>query len=71
MLRPGGLLLFEEIPRHMPDTWIFRTLTVHSRENRFKPEEFAAELASHGLHGTGRIEPHYGGAVFVGAARKS
>jgi hypothetical protein len=28
------------------------------------------QLARHGLHGTGRIEPHFGGALFVGAARK-
>ena len=53
VLRPGGLLLFEEIPRHMLDTWVFRTFTVHPRENRFEADEFAAELARHGLHGTG------------------
>jgi ubiquinone/menaquinone biosynthesis C-methylase UbiE len=70
VLRPGGLLLFEEIPRHVLDTWIFRKLTVHPRENRFEADEFAAELARHGLHGTARIEPHFGGALFVGAARK-
>jgi len=70
VLRPGGLLLFEEIPRHVLDTWAFRTLTVHPRENRFEAPDFAAELARHGLHGTGRIEDHYGGMVFVGAARK-
>ncbi len=70
VLRPGGLLLFEEIPRHMLDTWVFRTLTVHPRENRFEAQEFAAELARHGLHGTGTIEQHFGGALFVGAARK-
>ena len=69
-LRPGGLLLFEEIPRHMLDTWLFRTFTVHPRENRFETDEFAAELAHHGLHGTGRTEPHFGGALFDGAARK-
>jgi ubiquinone/menaquinone biosynthesis C-methylase UbiE len=71
VLRPGGLLLFEEIPRHMLDTWVFRTLTVHPRENRFEADEFAAELARHGLHGTGRVEQHFGGALFVGAARKT
>ena len=38
----------------MLDTWVFRTFTVHPRENRFEAEEFAAELAHHGLHGTGR-----------------
>jgi ubiquinone/menaquinone biosynthesis C-methylase UbiE len=71
VLRPGGLLLFEEIPRHVLDTWTFRTFTVHPRENRFETPDFAAELARHGLHGTGRIENHYGGTVFVGAARKT
>jgi ubiquinone/menaquinone biosynthesis C-methylase UbiE len=71
VLRPGGLLLFEEIPRHMLDTWVFRTFTAHPRENRFEADEFGAELARHGLHGIGRIEPHFGGSLFVGAARKT
>lgn len=70
VLRPGGLLLFEEVPRHMLDTWAFRTFTVHPRENRFEAEEFAAELARNGLHGTAGIERHLGGLLFVGAARK-
>ena len=71
VLRPGGQLLFEEIPRHMLDTWVFRTFTVHPRENRFEADEFAAELARHGLHGSGRLEHHFGGALFVGSARKT
>jgi ubiquinone/menaquinone biosynthesis C-methylase UbiE len=71
VLRPGGLLLFEEVPRHMLDTWAFRTLTVHPRENRFEANEFAAELARKRLHGTGRIQTHLGGMLFVGAARKA
>ncbi|HET6736627.1 class I SAM-dependent methyltransferase [Mycobacterium sp.] len=71
VLKPGGLLLFEEVPRHLLDTWAFRTFTVHPRENRFEAAEFGAELARHGLHGTGRIESHLGGMVFVGAARKT
>jgi len=71
VLKPGGLMLFEEIPRRMLDSWAFRTLTVHPRENRFEAAEFAAELARHGLHGTGQIEQHFGGALFVGAARKT
>jgi ubiquinone/menaquinone biosynthesis C-methylase UbiE len=71
VLRPGGLILFEEVPRRMLDTWAFRTFTVHPRENRFEAAEFAAELARHGLHGTGQIERHLGGMLFVGAARKT
>lgn len=70
-LRPGGLLLFEEVPRWMLDTWAMRTLTVHPRENRFEANEFAEELARHGLHGTGRLERRLGGFLFVGAARKT
>jgi ubiquinone/menaquinone biosynthesis C-methylase UbiE len=71
VLQQGGLMLFEEIPRHMLDTWVFRTFTVHPRENRFEADEFAAEPARHGLHGAGRIQPHFGGALLVGAARKT
>ena len=71
VLRPDGLLLFEEVPRQMLDTWAFRTFTVHPREDRFEAEDFAAELARHGLHGTGRIRTHLAGIVFVGAARKT
>lgn len=54
----------------MLDTWAFRTFTVHPRENRFESDEFAAELARHGLHGTARIEHHLRGLLFIGAARK-
>jgi ubiquinone/menaquinone biosynthesis C-methylase UbiE len=71
VLRPGGLLLFEEVPCHTLDTWAFRTFTVHPRENRFEAPEFAAELTRHGLHGTGQIENHLGGMLFVGAAEKT
>lgn len=71
VLRPGGLLLFEELPRHTLDSWTVRTLTDHPRENRFEADEFAAELARHGLHGTGAIERRFGGSLFVGAARKT
>ena len=71
VLRPGGLVLFEEVPRHVLDTWAFRTFTVHPRENRFEAAEFAAELARHGLHGFGLIQQHLAGMVFVGAARKN
>ena len=69
VLRPGGVLLFEEYPRHALDNWAVRTFTVHPRENRFEAPEFAAELARHGLHG--KIEHHLGGMLFVGAAWKT
>lgn len=71
ILRPGGLLLFEEVPRWMLATWAMRTLTEHPRENRFEAGEFAEELARNGLHGTGRMERRLGGFLFVGAARKT
>jgi ubiquinone/menaquinone biosynthesis C-methylase UbiE len=71
VLRPGGLLLFEEVPRRMLESWTFRTFTVHPEANRFDGEEFAAELQRHGLHGTGTVERRLGGMLFVGAARKT
>lgn len=71
VLKPGGLLLFEELPGRVLDTWAFRTFTVHPRENRFEAHDFAVELARHGLHGTGAIERRLGGMLFVGAARKT
>lgn len=71
VLKPGGLMLFEELPGHVLDTWVARTFTVHPRENRFEADEFAAELGRHGLHAIAGIEERYGGALFVGAARKT
>jgi ubiquinone/menaquinone biosynthesis C-methylase UbiE len=71
VLRPGGLLLFEEVSRRVLDTWLFRTVTDHPRQNRFEANEFAEELARHGLRGTGRLERRLGGLVFVGAARRT
>lgn len=68
VLRPGGRLLFEEVPGHVLDSWAFRTFTEHPRQDRFEAGEFAAELARHRLHGSAQIRPRLGGMVFVGAA---
>jgi ubiquinone/menaquinone biosynthesis C-methylase UbiE len=68
VLRPGGRLLFEEVPRHFLDKWAIRTFTDHPRTNRFEAAEFAEELARHGLHGSGQLKPRVGGMVFTGAA---
>lgn len=68
VLRPGGRLLFEEVPRHVLDTWTFRTFTAHPRQNRFEGLEFAQELNEHHLRGTGRPRTAVGGMVFVGCA---
>jgi ubiquinone/menaquinone biosynthesis C-methylase UbiE len=70
VLRPGGLLLFEDVPRHTLDTWVFRTFTVHPREDRFEADEFADELARNGLQPTAAPERHFAGYAFAGAARK-
>jgi ubiquinone/menaquinone biosynthesis C-methylase UbiE len=71
VLRPGGQLLFEEVPRHMLDSWAFRTFTDHPRTDRFEAEDFAAELSHHGLRGHGQIRSRIGGMVFVGAATRA
>lgn len=70
VLRPGGLLLFEDVPRHTLDTWLFRTCTVHPREDRFEAAEFAAELSRQGLRPTVPPERRFAGHAFAGAARK-
>jgi ubiquinone/menaquinone biosynthesis C-methylase UbiE len=70
VLRPGGLVLFEEVPRHTLNTWLFRTFTEQPRENRFEADEFADELARHGLQPTTAPERHFAGHAFGGAARK-
>jgi ubiquinone/menaquinone biosynthesis C-methylase UbiE len=69
VLRPGGLLLFEEVPRGVLDTWLFRTVTDHPRQDRFEAAEFVEELSRHGLHGQRQVRHRLGGLVFVGAAR--
>lgn len=68
VLQPGGQLLFEEVPRHVLETWVMRTFTEHPRDDRFEAAEFAEELQRHGLHGSGTIQRHLGGMVFVGSA---
>lgn len=70
VLRPGGLLLFEDVPRHTLNTWVFRTFTEHPREDRFEADEFVDELGAHGLRATTNPVPRFGGNLFVGAARK-
>ena len=71
VLRPGGLLLFEDVPRHTLDTWIFRTFTVHPREDRFESDEFFDELRRHKLSPLARPEAHFAGHLFAGAARRA
>jgi ubiquinone/menaquinone biosynthesis C-methylase UbiE len=71
VLRPGGQLLFEEVPRHMLDSWAFRTFTDHPRADRFEAEDFAEELSHRGLRGHGQIRSRIGGMVFVGAATRA
>jgi ubiquinone/menaquinone biosynthesis C-methylase UbiE len=68
VLRPGGRLLFEEVPRQVLDTWVMRTFTEHPRDDRFEAEELTEELQRHGLHGTAGVRRHVGGLVFVGSA---
>jgi ubiquinone/menaquinone biosynthesis C-methylase UbiE len=70
VLKPDGLLLFEDIPGHVLDTWVMRTFTVHPREDRFEADEFAEALASHALAPPSVPEHHYAGLGFAGAAHK-
>jgi ubiquinone/menaquinone biosynthesis C-methylase UbiE len=71
VLKPGGVLLFEDVPRHTLQTWLFRTFTVHPTEDRFEADEFADGLADAGLVPLAPPESHFGGFAFAGAARKA
>lgn len=71
VLRPGGVMLFEDIPRHTLETWVFRTFTVHPREDRFEADEFVDELHRHGLVPTAPPRRRFAGHMFLGAARKT
>ena len=68
VLRPGGRLLFEEVPRHVLDTWVMRTFTEHPRADRFEADELVEELQRNGLHGSAGVRRQVGGLVFVGSA---
>jgi ubiquinone/menaquinone biosynthesis C-methylase UbiE len=70
VLKPGGLLLFEDVPRHTLQTWLFQTFTVHPEVDRFEADEFADGLASADLEPLAAPEQHFGGFAFAGAARK-
>lgn len=69
-LRPGGVLLFEEIPRHTLDTWTMQTFTDHPRYDRFEPDEFADELAHLGFDLT-PPQTRLRGHLFLGAAHRA
>jgi ubiquinone/menaquinone biosynthesis C-methylase UbiE len=49
VLRPGGRFFFEEVTARALRRWHYRAFTVHPRENRVAPDEFADELARNGL----------------------
>lgn len=71
VLRPGGLFLFEDIPRHTLDSWLFRTFTVHPRDNRFEADEFGETLRANGLTPASPTEFRFFGHTFLGAARRT
>lgn len=70
VLEPGELLLFEDVPRHTLDTWLFRTFTDHPRQNRFEADEFNDELRRHRRQPAAPAVSRFGGHAFTGSARK-
>jgi SAM-dependent methyltransferase len=56
VLRPGGLFLFEEIPKNVLDSILARVFTEHPRENRFEGAAFLAECERRGLEIGERFE---------------
>ena len=70
VLRPGGRFFFEEVTARALRRWHYRALTVHPRENRFAPDEFADELARNGLTILGGVEQRWLGDFMFGVARR-
>ena len=70
VLRPGGVLYFEEVTAHALARPSYRALFDHPEQDRFTAEQFLDELPRHGLQAMGsvtRVREDY----LLGAARRA
>ena len=68
VLRPGGVFLFEEVPKKKLDTLRYRVLTDHPRENRFSADNFQKQCEESGFRIDSPLVEFFG--FFRGAAIK-
>ena len=71
VLKPAGILLFEEVTRQALSRWFYRTFLKHPPpENWFSADEFVNEVEAHGIAiGDKRLNWFFGDFV-IGAGRK-
>jgi ubiquinone/menaquinone biosynthesis C-methylase UbiE len=70
VLRPGGVFYFEEVTRQALDRWVYRTFFVHPEEDRFTPDDLAAELDRRGVAIAGALLERAHGDFVIGAGRR-
>jgi ubiquinone/menaquinone biosynthesis C-methylase UbiE len=66
VLKPGGVLIFEEVSKQALDRWVYRVLLDHPKENRFTTDEFIASLERNGIVVGDKLVPMFFGDFFAG-----
>lgn len=70
VLKPGGPLFFEEVTRHAPQRWTYRTFLDHPKLDRFSGTELVEACEQRGLAvGDRRAERFFGDFVLGVAVR--
>lgn len=70
VLKPGGLLFFEEVTRHALNRWFYRTFLDHPTANRFSGVEFVSELEHQGIRVGDRVVERFFGDFVIGVGRR-
>jgi ubiquinone/menaquinone biosynthesis C-methylase UbiE len=70
VLKRGGRFFFEEVTRQALDRWIYRTLFVHPKENRFSALEFVSALERSGITPIAIPRSIVSGDFFLGVGRR-
>ena len=71
VLKPGGLFVFREASKKALDSWSYRILFNHPRENRFTMEGFVAALERHGIVVGDDLKGLWFDDFFVGVGRRT
>ena len=71
VLKPGGLLLFEEVTAHALERASYRLLFEHPKDDRFSGREFVEELERQGLDVGGRWVQRFFGDFVIGVATRA
>lgn len=70
VLRPGGRFFFEEVTSHALSRWSYRMFLEHPAEDRFRAQQFIAELERQGIHVGGNFVERFFGDFVIGVGRR-